>query len=458
MKNSNLFYSIVTVVLVLLVSCKKMIEIDPPKNQLVTEVVFADSADATSAVIGMYAAIMQFSTSMNAMSGATTVYTGLASDEIYPTFTDLTIDQFYNNAVTSQNVENAYLWEFSYQLIYQANACIEGLSASASLSPTIQKQLLGEAKFIRCWLYLNLTTLFGDIPLVSTIDYHKNAVMPKTPVAEIYDFLVQDLEEAKSLLQPGYTIDFKLRPNKYAAISLLSRVYLYQKKWEKAETKANEVINTVQYSLETDLNKVFIKSSPETIWQMEPLQKPIGVPETFQFIPFNSSIIPNYAVTDFLLNAFETGDQRKLSWLKSTTTNNQTFVFPFKYKLLISSTAEENYVILRLTEQYLVRAEARAMQNNLSGSLSDLNEIRQRAGLPGTTASTQDEIIEAILKERQVEFFCEGGHRWNDLKRSDKINNTLSLIKSGWQPTDIVFPVPFSELQSNPFLVQSPGY
>jgi len=115
---------------------------------------------------------------------------------------------------------------------------------------------------------------------------------------------------------------------------------------------------------------------------------------------------------------------------------------------------------LRLGEQYLIRAEARAQQNNISGSQTDLNVIRRRAGLTNTTASDQPSLLAAILDERRHERFCEWGHRWLDLKRTNKVTSTFSSIpyKSAYQPYQQLYPIPIYELATNPNLTQNPGY
>ncbi len=84
-----------------------------------------------------------------------------------------------------------------------------------------------------------------------------------------------------------------------------------------------------------------------------------------------------------LINSFEHGDQRKVNWLDSVVVSGNTYYFPFKYKsATLNSDVTEYTVVLRLAEQYLIRAEARTQQNNSFGAISDLNVIRSRAMLP----------------------------------------------------------------------------
>ncbi|MDO5969574.1 RagB/SusD family nutrient uptake outer membrane protein, partial [Flavivirga aquimarina] len=121
--------------------------------------------------------------------------------------------------------------------------------------------------------------------------------------------------------------------------------------------------------------------------------------------------------------------------------------------------SEEYPVVFRLAEQYLIRAEARAELGKISEAQSDLNVIRNRAGLGNTTASTKEALRDAILDERQVELFTERGHRWFDLKRRGEAADVLAPLKPSWQDTDVLFPIPESELLLNPNLLpQNDGY
>ena len=113
----------------------------------------------------------------------------------------------------------------------------------------------------------------------------------------------------------------------------------------------------------------------------------------------------------------------------------------------------------------MIRAEARAQIGNISGAQSDLNTVRNRAGLADTPAGDQASLLAAILDERRHELFSEWGHRWFDLKRTGKIDEVMSLvtpIKSGgvttWHSYQQLYPLPLSELQRAPNLVQNSGY
>ena len=200
-----------------------------------------------------------------------------------------------------------------------------------------------------------------------------------------------------------------------------------------------------------------MKSSAETIWQLA--NDVTNTSEAAQFIPYSPQTIPNFAITSFLLSAFEPGDQRLIKWISSDTVDNNVYSYPFKYKDRNYQPVTEFYVVLRLAEQYLIRAEARAQQGNIEGAIEDINMIRSRAGLSNISATNKDSILPDIFHERQVELFCEWGHRWCDLKRTGTVNEILGVRKAPyWQATDTVYPLPAVELVNNPFLKQNPGY
>jgi hypothetical protein len=218
------------------------------------------------------------------------------------------------------------------------------------------------------------------------------------------------------------------------------------------------VINSKKYHLVDDLDQVFLANSPEAILQFIPVSPFFNTAEGFSFIPFSSSAKPAYALTPFLLNAFETGDLRKSAWLDSNVVNGEVYYYPHKYKVRFASAVTEYNMVLRLAEQYLIGAEARAELNDITGSRLYLNKVRNRAGLPNTTATTTEGLVAAVLHERQVELFTEWGSRWFDLKRTGRIDDVLGKEKNNWTATDALYPIPFNEIKINPFLTQNPGY
>ncbi|SEL47688.1 SusD family protein [Chitinophaga rupis] len=447
---------------VVISGCKKLIEVPVPPTETTPTTVFTSDANATSAVIGIYGDMISSKGFASGNSRSITFLGALSADELQ-NYSSLTAPrEFYENSLNSNNsvVENQ-LWDEGYHYIYAANLLLEGLEKSQGVSAETKAQLKGEALFIRAFCHFYLVNLFGDIPYLEVTDYTKNITSYRQLRTTVYDHITADLVEAQSLLPDNAE---RVRPNKWAATAFLARVYLYAGKWEAAATQAGKVINnTSTYQLEESLDKVFLIKSNEAIFQLLSNSAGVNTWEGKNFIltrapatgETNSSVL-----SSSLLNAFENGDQRRSSWVDSITVGTAgKYFFPYKYKIKSDTAISEASMVLRLAEQYLVRAEARVHLGELDGAKEDVNLIRRRAGLPGTTANNEPDLLSAIAHERQVELFTEWGHRWLDLKRTGQANKILNNEKGpGWQPMDTLYPIPQNELRLNKNLTQNQGY
>jgi hypothetical protein len=261
------------------------------------------------------------------------------------------------------------------------------------------------------------------------------------------------------LLPASYPSEGKLRPNKWSAVALLARVYLYQQDWVKAENEATEILSAGTYNLEADLNNVFLLTSKESIWQLMPVETGFNTTVARNLVPTGAaSSKPAFAITPWLNTVFSMDDKRKQEWIRSKTVDGEIFNYVYKYKIRnLNLPVTEGYTVLRLAEVLLIRAEARAHQNKDAQAKSDLNMVRSRAGLAETDADNREEILLAIEDERQKELFAEWGHRWFDLKRTNRALTTLSLNKNV-QPFALLLPIPQAEILRNPALIQNAGY
>jgi starch-binding outer membrane protein, SusD/RagB family len=460
MKNRNIIF--LTAIILVITGCKKFVDPDPPINQISSALVFSSEQTAKAAITGMYARFLNSNPDM--FDGYLSIYSGLSADDLARTSANTNEDQYYNNALLSTNTTISSTWTRLYQYIYQANACIEGLAASTALSDSLKRQYTGEAKFLRAFEHFYLVNLFGNAPLITSTDYSLNQHIGRTKKTDVETQIINDLKDAVSLLSTSYPVTERIRVNKWAASALLARVYLYQKDYVNAEAQATAVINSGMYGLVTNLNNVFLSTSNEAIWMIRPTdagtrataEGSISIPAT------TASTKPTYILTSSLLSSFELNDQRKTSWTANKVVSAVTYTYPFKFKIKTKTAgaqATEYIMPLRLSEQYLIRAEARAQQNNISGAQADLNLVRNRAGLLPTTASTQAALLSAIIQENRVEFFAEWGHRWLDLKRLGLADAVLGTLKgSNWQSTDVLYPIPNSQILANSTLSQNPGY
>ncbi|HMI02877.1 MAG TPA: RagB/SusD family nutrient uptake outer membrane protein [Pedobacter sp.] len=482
------------IVLLSTTGCKKYLDIPLPVNKIAGEGAYSNdksSAGTINNILGILAGGGYFD---GALSNNFALYTGLYTDELQNlNGTNTANIPFYTNAITPGT--SGALWSNLYKQIYNANLAIEGITASTTLQN--KNQWLGEAYFIRALCFFYLTNYYGDIAITSSSNYLINKDLPRVPKAEAYKLIIEDLLKAQGLLTNEYkdgngvVTTNRGRPNKFTAAALLARAYLYSGDWPNAETQANNVITATNggataYGLlpSADIDKVFLAASTETIFNLVPTRV------NQDYVAYNNNMAPELAynaagnwgsvtiaLSPSLVNAFEkntttlTDDLRKTYWLRSATmaaSNTtpviaaQTNYFPNKYRSGIIGT--ENIILFRIAEQYLIRAEARARQNNLDGAKADLDRIRNRAGLNGTNATLQIDIINAIIEERRVELFTESSHRFFDLKRSgtiDAVMNNVVLQKgvgATWNSLKQNFPIATNDILANPNLVQTPGY
>lgn len=443
-----------------MVSCKKFIMVEPPIGSIVYATAFADDKSASATVNGLYSELLNSPQYFG--SYGLSLYPGLCADELENSTVSTTYDPFSSNTLFSTTNTVNSLWIKGYSHIYHANDCIEGLSQAAGLTNSVQSGLLGEVQFLRAFCFFYLVNLYGDVPLPLTTDYRMNAILPRATVAMVYEQIINDLEAAVALLPASYASAGRARVNKQTAEALLARVYLYKGEWAKAAAHATAVIQSGQYSLAT-LSNVFLANSNETIWQLNSSGLTYNTYEGRQFIPSTTNAVPSFIIHSDLYGAFEIGDNRKTVWLNRNIISGQSYYYPYKYKVRVNASGvtvpTENSICFRLAEQYLIRAEARAEEDNLAGAQADLNLIRNRAGLPATTASTKSSLLMAIEQERRIELFSETGHRWFDLKRRNRADAVLGVLKvPNWQATDILYPIPFTQLEQNPALTQNAGY
>lgn len=477
---SKRYIKIYSFILILTVfsSCKKLVSIPDPTGSITTAKVFANDNEATSAMAGVYtqlinntadgaSGLMGFSTGMSSIFGA------FSANELIASSTSSSYYLYNLNKVPTDELSVRDMWATAYKAVYGANAVIEGIEASVSpkLHDEVRKRLTGEAKFVRAFSYFYLVNFFGDVPLALTVDFNKTVSIKKSPKTEVYAQMIKDLVDAKSALPADFSKSGgeRILPTKWAATALLARVYLYVEDYANASAQASELIGqSALFNLPSDLNTVFLSSSKEAIWQLKQMTDGLNKNATPEGYTLYSK--PAFAyLSEELLNDFETKDQRKKEWCSLDVVSlNRPIYQSYKYKTgqanaVLMGTTTEYYMVFRLAEQYLIRAEAQTLGNlSLGQAIADLNVIRKRAGLDDLPATlSREQVITAIAHEREIELFAEWGHRFFDLKRTGKAHDVLSAvkIKQPWTGDyQLLYPIPRSEIIANQNLVQNPGY
>jgi starch-binding outer membrane protein, SusD/RagB family len=433
--------------LLLLGSCKKYLVLTP-NNALANNQAIVDAGTANAAILGAYNGLTQYYgtnyPTLGTMPADNVIFNGTLSQY-------LQLDQ---NAVPADNATTVPTYQTIYKTINTANSVIAYVPGvtDPTLTAAQKSTILGEAYFIRALGYFDLGRGWGGVQLqlkptttLSGITGIKRGTLDAT-----YQQVQQDLTQAEQLLPEDATT--RNRAQKSAARALRARLDLYRQNWDSAEYYATEVINNSKYALVTPYQKFFTSpflttesvfeltfttSNKNSFWN---LWYPSSLGGQYTLKPSNTIVAE--------LNNPNIGGSRN-AVLAGTSPN----VYGVLYNTAATST-DPAYVI-RIAELYLIRAEARAEQNELAGALSDLNVIRARAGVPASTAASQSDLLLAIENENSVEFAFEA-HRWFDLVRTKRAGVVLGLTNTDYW----LFPLPLSDVLSDPDLggQNNPGY
>lgn len=358
-----------------------------------------------------------------------------------------------------------------------------------------KNQILAEARFLRASSYYELVTQWGGVPVIKSLLNDGNLYPARNTVAEVYTQIIDDLTFAEQNLEATPYNGQKGRATKGAAQSLLAKSYAQMGDYSNCLTYANKVINSGTYALETNYSNLWGKSHNNGNESIFDVQQGGSTGwwgfEIFAFSPDDGWPKRNIASAD-LIRAFEAaGDNGSrytstINWQIPNASFNMPVdawdvsePIPFQGKYAPEGWfSQENIRIIRLADIILLAAEANVqlVKSGAGGSLSEakilLNQIRNRAGLANSTATTQAELALAILEERRLELVFECT-RWNDLKRADSngIVNVVDVINSQKNSSNqslgytmaadkhqLILPIPVQDLQLNKNLTQNPGY
>lgn len=436
-------------------SCKDSIEIDYPNDKINREDVFENISTAKSALSYLYSRIVN-TPLFNFGSSGISYNLSLTTDELQYFGSDLNL--IYSNQVDALNPSfSEHWWNESYKDIYAINAFIEGMITSTLIKKEDKNQLLGEAYTLRALYYQTLTKIFGDIPYTTTTNFNYNTTIGKTSHSSVLELIEKDILLSLDLLDYSYRGSERIYINKATSELLLSENYLLQKRYDKAEVYAKNIVNNTLYKLEADLDNVFKKNATSTIFQINQTTTLQPTPQATLYL--FKSIIASSSLTTMFFNGFDNNDLRKAKWINNISINGITYYQPFKYKNLQNNT-DEYGVFFRLEEAYFYLAESLAYQDKTAEATKVLNEIRDKRGLsPLSLNLSKDNFIKELLIEANKEFFTEGGHRFYDLKRNKMLQQELTQNKATWKTRNILFPIPEKQILINKNLLpNNQGY
>ncbi|WP_443943891.1 RagB/SusD family nutrient uptake outer membrane protein [Pedobacter sp. AW1-32] len=445
MKTSYIKITLLLSAVLLTISCKKYLE-EVPNNALPTESSITDASTARAAIIGTYDRLQGYYASSYPTLGTITtdnvIFNGTLSEY-------LQLDQ---NAIPTDNVITVSAYQGIYRTINSANSVIAYVPQvnDPQLTATERNKILGEAYFIRALSYFDLARGWGGVQLQlqPTSDLSVLKGIKRSTLDQTYDQVLADLIQAEQLLPEDGTT--RNRAQKSAARALRARLHLYRKQWADAENFASQVIGNTKYSLVKPF-RAFFTTPFQTAESVLELAYSVNDRNSYWNLWYPSSsggqftLKPSDALVAKLNNPAIGGTRNSLIAGSGST------VYGVLYNTTATST-DPSYLI-RIAELYLIRAEARAQQNKLSDALTDLNAVRARADVAASAATTQASIIQAIEDENAVEFPFEA-HRWFDLVRTERTGAVLGINNRNFW----LFPIPYSDVQSDPDVTQNPGY
>jgi len=445
MKTSYIRTAVFITVILLSASCKKYLE-ETPNNALPTDGSITDASTARAAIIGTYDRLQGYYASSYPTLGTITtdnvIFNGTLSEY-------LQLDQ---NAIPTDNVITVSAYQGIYRTINSANSVIAYVPAvnDPLLTAAEKNKIVGEAYFIRALAYFDLARGWGGVQLQlkPTADLTVLKGIKRSTLDQTYDQVLADLIQAEQLLPEDAST--RNRAQKSAARALRARLHLYRKQWAEAENYATQVISNTKYTLVKPY-KSFFTAPFQTAESVLELAYSVNDRNTYWNLWYPSSaggqftLKPSDALVAKLNNAAIGGTRNTLIAGTGATV----------YGVLYNTTAtgtDPSYLI-RIAELYLIRAEARAQQSKLTDAAADLNAVRSRAEVAATTAATQTAILQAIEDENGIEFAFEA-HRWFDLVRTERAGAVLGITNRNFW----LFPIPYSDIQSDPDVTQNPGY
>jgi len=444
---------------IVLTGCQKDFLTVIPETALSSTIFFNKEADFQQAVNGAYVPLRAI------VNDRIWILTELHSDNTYyarnilfgavdPTenIADFAVPKA-NGVTANDNVLQQY--RLDYQIIARTNQVL-ALIDKVEFGADSKSNLKGQALFLRAYAYFELVRLFGKVPLhLIPVTGRDDAALPLASVEEIYAQIVKDASEAGKLLPPKAKQEAG-RATSGAAKTLLANVYVVQKKWAEAEALLRDVVTNDGYMLMPDYNNAFStttgnKNNQESVFEVQFLEGAAGYNGNFiyQFLPTPITAAELGPITGTsnpqgisgegeniptpdIIAAYEAGDKRKgisIGYVTLSQSLRENKEYPYIKKFAkphsLHNNTGNNWPVYRYAEVLLFLAEALTEQGKTADAATYLNQVRTRAGLAATQASSQADMRAAIYQERRIELAFEN-KRWFDLVRTGRVVEVIT--------------------------------
>jgi len=427
-----------------------------PVDLLTNDLVLNEPRDVGNVEIGLYSAFRN-------IAPATVIAGDFTADMLLHNGTFSQYRELGTKQISSANASVDALWGAIYNTVYIANFILERLPEVPGVPAAQRNQVMGTAHFLRGYAFFVALYTFGGVPQVVTTDIETNRNIPRASETDILSLIIDDYNQAlvtvpNEPVNAGYVGEMAVR-------AAFARLHLYLGQWTEAAAFATAVIESEQYELEAEFSSLVDEDfTDEAIFEVGYTQA--DDPGTSGNFGLNNlfvgrrEIIPSNQVIVALASS-ESGDRfSSMTFDLANLSGSDNGWSVAKYGT--ADADNNNVVVFRLGEMYLIRAEARAQLDNVTGNTSaqsDINVLRTRANAPTVPSVTKSQMLNLIEAERQYELAFEG-HRWYDLVRTGRASQVMTAFSPNWRNNYELWPIPQSEIQNNPALVgnQNPGY
>ncbi|MDQ3290400.1 MAG: RagB/SusD family nutrient uptake outer membrane protein [Bacteroidota bacterium] len=487
-----------------------------PLDKLTSENFYKTAADFDGAIFASYSSIQDFwgtSTETLGEAGEYWKISVVTSDDVVADVeagTDGISRDADNLIIRASDKPFAAVYTQIYEGILRANLVLENLNNENQLTPEQKSRFDGEAKFLRAFFHFEALKLWGTPPLATEVKRDlNNLALPNATQEQLYTQILADFTDAYNTLPATWDDANKGRATKYAAQAYIGKVNVWKKDWPAAITAFEDVIANGPFSLintgnpAKDLDDVFAYNnennqeaifevqfggpfSDDNVWvfddtHSEAFKATQGTTRSLYWDAGNGA--PGgksgwWAPSQELVSAYESGDARLNVYVYKTGDTYYTTTYdPVPYNPDWSMTGFtmkkyggarnmvpadnspnqqanfNNERLYRFAELKLLYAEALLAQGRTADATQQINDIRNRAGLPNLAAGT--DLTEALRHEKRVELAFEP-HRWFDIVRW---GIGSQVFGSKWQERYNLYPLPQTEIdRTGGTLKQNPGY
>lgn len=517
--NTLIKYCLAATLAFSVVSCKKSLDLDIENPNRIDESNFwktsQDAVEGTNAIYG------NFYRNGSPYSRWLPFYMDVRSDDGYSTSPWNELRSVGALNITQYSFEVNYdTWAHHWRGIYRANQVLANVPA-IGMDETLKQRLLGEAKFLRAVYYYNLVSIWGNIPMILQPSTPADKPS-QVPQEQVWAQIEQDLTDAAAALPASYTGDDIGRATKGAAYGYLGRAHMQQKEWQAAATAFEWMITgpgASQYDLVANYSDNFkhtTENNKESVFEVQFKMRPenggddgptsnVGTSRAPFFAPpgngFGDANMQRWVVREFLKETTAGGGRDPR--LDATALYDSTDVRGPNFTIVYGSTfasknydndtknrvwyrkylddyfrinefevfnSPVNYRALRYADVLLMYAEALNNLNRTVEAYAFVDRVRQRSGMaklsvvmPGMNAAQFQTQLE---HERIMELTGESV-RWNDLARWGYFDDAAKLAQLKARDTEFnnfvlgrnkYMPIPQSEIDINPNLIQNSGW